>query len=638
MKTVVWLLVGTSVLAALAGARALAQEEVRPQIGAAKGAAPPPPAAGAIPQPGEPAPPPDGEAVPITRNLPTFTARPPGQYPRNPAVFLRGNPQGLKQSVSGFYLSLLRFAPVLGLFFLWVATTHWVDDDGQANKLSFEFWNTLVILGGVAGFMLVLNVPNFAIGFVAMSVAYGLPLGLYIRERNDHVPESAKVMTPAHIQKVVIRTLARLGVSIGGSKEARESALGPPIRFIGKSSTGKGDDEARARQAENSRGFLAAKELIYDAILRRSTDVHLEPKTEELSARYRIDGVMYPTEPFDRTVGDAIINIFKVLSAMDITEKRKPQDGSFRAELEGRLIDFRVATQGTRDGEKMSLRILDQSNSVSRLGELGMRKQLQDKIKEVIKQPHGMFLSCGPTGAGKSTTLYAALNELDSFQQNIITVEDPVEYKMKNVTQIEINTKAGQTFAGSLRSILRQDPDVVMIGEIRDDETARIACQAANTGHMVFSTVHANDTISALYRLIDLGVEPFLLSSALSGILGQRLVRKLCNDCKEGYKPKPDMLKQLGLPPDKVESFYRPPTNPESQCPTCAGLGYKGRVGVFELFVISDRIRDMVRENAPMTTIKAEARKNGMLYMKEEGLRLVAKGVTSIDELLANVK
>jgi type II secretory ATPase GspE/PulE/Tfp pilus assembly ATPase PilB-like protein len=497
-------------------------------------------------------------------------------------------------------------------------------------------WNSLVFLAGLFGFVVVFLLPVFALGFPLLLVAYGVPLGLYIKERNDRVPDSAKVMTPAHIQGLVIRGLARFGIHIAG-KAARDSALGPPIRFIGKSS-GKGDDDGRSKQAEKSRGFVAAKELVYDAIMRRATDVHLEPKEDEYSARYRIDGVMYPTEPFDRAMGESIINIFKVLGAMDITEKRKPQDGSFRAQLEKRLIDFRAASQGTREGEKVSIRILDQANSVNKIEQLGMRKQMTEQIREIINQPHGMFLSCGPTGAGKSTTLYAVLNDLDAYQQNIITVEDPVEYKIANVTQIEVNVKAGNTFPNALRSILRQDPDIVMIGEIRDAETAKIACQAANTGHMVFSTVHANDTISALYRIVDLGVEPFLLSSALSAILGQRLVRKLCDDCKERYAPKPELLKQAGLPPDKVDAFYRPPGNSEAPCPNCGGLGYRGRMGVFELLVITERLRDMVRENAPVSAIRAEARKNGMLYMKEEGLRLVVKGSTSMQELQVNVK
>jgi type II secretory ATPase GspE/PulE/Tfp pilus assembly ATPase PilB-like protein len=267
-----------------------------------------------------------------------------------------------------------------------------------------------------------------------------------------------------------------------------------------------------------------------------------------------------------------------------------------------------------------------------------MRKQLLDQILQVTHQPHGMFLSCGPTGAGKSTTLYAALSEIDAYESNIITIEDPVEYQMGNVTQIEINTKAGQTFAGSLRSVLRQDPDIVMIGEIRDSETAKIACQAATTGHMVFSTIHANDTTTAMFRLMDLGVEPFLLSSSLSAILGQRLVRKLCDECKEGYKPSPDLLQKTGLPAEKVDQFYRPPKQFGGTCPSCGGLGYLGRTGVFELLMVNDRIRDLIRENPNMTQIRAEARKAGMLYLREEGLRLLVKGITSIDELLRVVK
>lgn len=587
----------------------------------------------------QPAAPAGGNAGDAAQPAPVASSSPAsaGKFPRYPWAFHRGNHRE-KGSEAGWYINLWGYVPIIGLFFLFVHTTYWVSEDSQALKLNSEMWNMIVFLVGVVGFVAVFSLPMFLLGLLALLAAYGVPLGLYVHERNQRVPDSAKVMTPQHIQGLIIRGAARIGINLAPSKEARDSALGPPIKFIGKSATGKGEDDSRSKQAEKSRGFVAAKELVYDAIMRRATDIHLEPKEDEFAVRYRIDGVMIPAEPFDRAMGESIINIFKVLGTMDITEKRKPQDGSFRAQLEKRLIDFRAASQGTRDGEKMSLRILDQANSVSKMSQLGMRKQLQDQIKEIINQPHGMFLSCGPTGAGKSTTLYAALNELDAYQQNIITVEDPVEYKMTNVTQIEVNVKAGNTFANALRSILRQDPDVVMIGEIRDGETAKIACQAANTGHMVFSTVHANDTISALYRLTDLGVEPFLLSSALSAILGQRLVRKLCDDCKEAYTPKPEQLKQAGLPADKIESFYRPPTNPEVPCPTCNGMGYKGRMGVFELLIITERIRDMIRENAPVTAIRAEARKNGMLYMKEEGLRLVVKGQTSMQELTTNVK
>ncbi len=591
----------------------------------------------AVAQDAAPAVPPPAPAVPATLAPNTGPGAPYPPVPGN--AFYRGNRNSLSPlapPVVGNYISLWKFAPVVLLFFAWVHYGAWVGEDAASLKVRPALWNAVQMGTGVLAVLLGLTVPSLPGSLACALAAWGGPLALYIRERNERVPESGKVMTPAHIRKWSIRQLARLGIHIGTGK-AVEAVVGPPISFIGKTRTGAKDEKA-SRSVETSKGYMAARELVYDAILRRATDIHIEPNEDETSVRIRIDGVMYPTEPFDRPVGDAITNIFKVLSAMDITERRRPQDGSFGAVCEKREIDFRVASQGTRHGEKISLRILDQSNSVSTLEGLGMRKQLEEKLKEIITQPHGMFLSCGPTGAGKSTTLYAALNHIDRYENNIITVEDPVEYKMDGVTQIEINQKSGQSFAQSLKSILRQDPDVVMIGEIRDEETAKIACQAAATGHMVFSTVHANDSVSALFRILDLGVEPFMLGGSLSAVLAQRLARRLCPHCKEPYHPNPDFLKKAGLSTEKVKEFFRPPTNPEETCTHCGGLGYRGRVGVFELLNINERMRDMIRDKAAMSAIKAEARKDGMLYMKEEGLRLVVRGVTSVDELLRVVK
>lgn len=557
-------------------------------------------------------------------------------FPPFPGAFYRGSHPTDRKFV-GFYFNNLRLLYLLGIFALWIWTSDWIDNDARDLKVRPRIWNTIILFSGLGGFLIALCSPTPLLSFLSMTSGYAIPMGFYVAERNKRVPESSKVLTPRHLSTVGTRFLNRFGFRFGPRDSRGHSSSGPPIRLIGKSGKGAGEVD-RSRQVESSSGYISARELIFDAILRRATDVHLEPKQDEMSVRLRIDGVMYPAEPFDRSTGDALINIFKVLSAMDITERRKAQDGSFRAEMEGREIDFRVATQGLQGGEKMVIRILDQGATARTLIDLGMRKQLVEQMNDIVSQPHGMFLTCGPTGAGKSTTLYAGLKEINAYENNIITVEDPVEYKMENVTQIEINTKAGQTFANALRSILRQDPDVVMIGEIRDGETAKIACQAANTGHMVFSTVHANDTIAALFRLIDLEVEPFLLASSLSAVLGQRLVRKLCVDCRTAYKPSADILQKLGLPADKVERFFRPPKDPDDTCPTCNGLGYVGRVGVFELLVINDRLRDLIRETPNMSAIKAEARKNGMLYMKEEGLRLVVKGTTSLDELLRVVK
>src|SRR5262245_15748452 len=540
----------------------------------------------------------------------------------------------------GMYLNLLKFLPVLAIFLLWAWTSYWVDDDTkELNNPKFETWNTALFFSGILGFALVWAIPIFLISFTLLLLSYFVPLLSYVYVRNQMVPDDAKVLTPYHIGEVVNSLMNKAGMrGIFNRADSGVDRSGPPIEFVGKSQGAQKADPSRVAQASESRSFMSAKELVYDAVLRRATDIHFEPTNEQLSIRYRIDGILHAAEPFDRPTGDAVINVFKVLSALDISEKRKPQDGSFGAKLEGRELEFRVATSGSKSGEKMVMRILDNAAGVSRLDDAGLRPKLVQEIRTLVTQPHGMFLCCGPTGSGKTTTLYACLREIDRFQRNIITVEDPIEYHLDNITQMEINTKSGQTFAGSLRSILRQDPDVIMIGEIRDQETATIACQAATTGHMVFSTVHANDTVTALFRLLDLGVEPFMIASALTAVLGQRLVRVLCENCKEPYKPKPEFLKKANLPADKVEFFYRRPAEPGQVCPQCGGTGYLGRTGIFELLVITDSMRDMIRENPSINAIKAEARKNGMIYLQEDGLRQVIQGKTSIDELLRVVK
>ena len=540
----------------------------------------------------------------------------------------------------GNYLHLLKFIPVLLIYLLWVKTTDWVDDDcKELNNVRFETWNSVVFATGVLGLAMVWVIPIYFVGLSLLLLCYFAPILTYVYVRNQVVPDDRKVLTPYHLGEVMNGVMNKMGMKgFFNRGDSGESKTGPPIFFIGKGQGGKVDND-RVAKAEESRSYMSCKELVYDAVLRRATDIHLEPTADQMSVRYRIDGILHAAEPFDRPTGDAVLNVFKVLAAMDISEKRKPQDGSFGAKLEAREIDFRVATSGSKSGEKMVMRILDNASSVGRLEEVGLRPKLVSEVRALVTQPHGMFLVCGPTGAGKSTTLYASIREIDKFQKNIITVEDPIEYHLDGITQMEINTKSGQTFAGSLRSILRQDPDVIMIGEIRDQETAMIACQAATTGHMVFSTVHSNDLDhEALFRLLDLGVEPFMIASALTCVLGQRLVRMLCEACKEPYKPKPEFLKKANLPIDKVDVFYRKPAEPEQVCPQCGGTGYLGRTGIFELLVITEPMRDLIRENPSINAIKAEARKNGMIYLQEDGLRQVIQGRTSIDELLRVVK
>jgi general secretion pathway protein E len=554
--------------------------------------------------------------------IPAFAQE--GDFPRGP----------------GFYFNSIKIVLLVLVYLAWVRTCWWVDRDTAELGLPTDTWNPLLFGAGVLGLVVVWLMPWFLLSFALLLALYLAPSLAYVNLRNQAVPETDRVLTGPHLARMAEKYL-RIKIGSGDYTEERD---GPPIRFVGKSSRGE-EDDVRVARAENSKGYKGAREMVYEAIVSRATDIHMEPTKEEMTVRYRVDGILQPADPFSRSMGDAVINIFKVLGDLDITEKRKPQDGSFSAELEGRVVDFRLATAGSVAGEKLVMRILDKEKAKFDLTRLGMRDRMRETIHQIADQPHGMLIVCGPTGSGKSTTLYCCMSEIDRYQKNVITVENPVEYQIDNVTQIEINPKAGKTFASELRSILRQDPDVIYVGEIRDQETAEIACQAAQTGHMVFTTLHANDTVTALGRLIDLGVQPFMVASAVSAILGQRLVRVLCPKCKVKYKPNPEMLRKANLPSDKIKHFYRPPESPEElpeemegQCSHCGGSGYYGRTGIYELLVITDRIKDMIRENPNFNAIKQEAVKNGMKYLQEDGLRQVIDGKTSIQELLRVAK
>ena len=538
----------------------------------------------------------------------------------------------------GFYFSIAKLVTLAAVYLAWVATCRWVDQDAADLDLPTETWSTLLFLAGAVGLLIVWLLPWYWISLLLLIVLFATAALAYVNLRNQRVPDEERLLTSRHLRELAARYLK---LRFGSGDD--DDVSGVEVEFIGKSSKGE-EDAGRVARVASSRGYKAAKEMVYEALQRRATDIHLEPTREELTVRFRIDGILHPADPFGRTMGESVINIFKVLADLDITEKRKPQDGGLSARVNGRHIDFRVATSGSVVGEKLVMRILDKSQQLIDLTQLGMRDRFRDQINGIAQQPHGMLIVCGPTGAGKSTTLYACLSEIDRYQKNVITVENPVEYRIENVTQIEINPKAGKTFAGELRSILRQDPDVIYIGEIRDQETAEIACQAAQTGHMVLTTLHANDTVTALGRLIDLGVQPFMVADAVSAILGQRLVRLLCPKCKVRYKPNADLLRKANLPADKIKFFYRPPDSaddgdgraggqPEA-CSHCGGTGYFGRTGIFELLIITDKIRDLIRDNPNLNAIRQEAVKNGMKYLQEDGLRQVIEGRTSIQELL----
>jgi type II secretory ATPase GspE/PulE/Tfp pilus assembly ATPase PilB-like protein len=550
----------------------------------------------------------------------------------------------------GFYFDPYKLGATAIFLLVWVKVCAWIDLDAHHLKIYPVFWNGIVLAGGLVGFLLIWISPFFWVSAVLFGILVGAPAYWYITVRNRRAPADERLFTKEHLLGMVSKVGVRKKRGPGGKEEKEEV----PIRFVSRSTVGEVEDTARVERVQQSKGYKAALEMVWNAIQKRATDIHLEPTANDMPVRLRIDGIMTNAKPFTRAMGDAVVNIFKVLCNLDITEKRKPQDGSFSAQVEDRVVEFRVATAGSVVGEKLVMRILDASAALADLGHVGMTESMQSEVRDLIGRPHGLFLVCGPTGSGKSTTLYACLHEIDRFQQNVITVENPVEYRLDGVTQIEVNAKQGKTFAGELRSILRQDPDVILIGEIRDKETAEIACQAAQTGHLVFSTVHANDSVTAIARMIDLGTPPFMLSSALIGILSQRLVRKLCKKCRKRVRPSAETLRKLKIDADAVRYLYRaydaaedaPKKNEEDDegdeddkpqvkvCSACGGTGYTKRTGIFDLLVVNEKISDLIKANPNVQEIRQVAVNAGLKTLFEDGARLVIDGETSIQELL----
>jgi type IV pilus assembly protein PilB len=367
--------------------------------------------------------------------------------------------------------------------------------------------------------------------------------------------------------------------------------------------------------------------ILDEALRAGASDIHLEPFEDSCAVRLRVDGELRALTPPTKAQFIPVISRFKILAKMDIAEKRIPQDGAIAVQAGVKRVDLRVSTVPTVYGEKMVMRILDKGAIPIELTGLGFDERQSKDLIESIQMPHGLMLVTGPTGSGKSTTLYACLNQLNEPNTNICTVEDPVEYKFKGINQVQVKTQVGLTFAGALRAFLRQDPDVIMVGEVRDQETAGICLRAALTGHFVLSTIHTNDSLSAVNRLTDMGIEPFLLASTLRVLEAQRLIRRLCKECREPYECNPDTAKLHGL--EAGEKLYRP-----KGCDVCRGSGYKGRVGVFEVVRITPRMASLIQSRAPLPELRSSAREQGMKLLIDSGMDKVRAGITSLEEVL----
>lgn len=406
-------------------------------------------------------------------------------------------------------------------------------------------------------------------------------------------------------------------------------------KTVGEEEEAEKIEDILNRAASDDEGpIIQLMNMVFQQAMReRASDIHIEAAEDRVAFRFRVDGVLKEITSAPKRFHSAIVVRVKIMSNLNIAEKRIPQDGRIRFKFAGRDIDVRVATAPAVYGERITMRILDQQAILLDLKDLGFNERHYRVITHAITQPHGIILVTGPTGSGKSTTLYACLNRINTPEKNILTVEDPVEYQLPGISQMAVNSKIGLTFASGLRSYLRHDPDVIMVGEIRDQETADIAIQAALTGHLVFSTLHTNDAAGAFTRLIDMGVEPFLVSSSLELAMAQRLVRRLCPMCKLPYEPSREELEEIGITRDQIERIggvlYKP-----CGCRECNNSGYKGRTAIYEMMVINDAIRRYVMQRADAATIKREAEANGMTSLRADGIEKVLAGMTSIPEIL----
>ena len=429
------------------------------------------------------------------------------------------------------------------------------------------------------------------------------------------------VADPAQVEAGVVRVYG----------EATSSSLEDLLGEFGEVDTAAVTDEDVTKQASQAPIIRFVDLVLQEGVKAKASDIHFEPFETEFRIRLRIDGSLYEMAPPPKNLASAVIARVKVLSSLNIAERRIPQDGRIKTTISGRQIDLRVSTLPTQFGESVVLRILDKTVVNLSLEALSMQDDIKEGIRAMVGRPNGIFIVTGPTGSGKTTTLYSALREVNTEDVKILTAEDPVEYEVEGIMQVPINHQVGLTFAAALRSFLRQDPDTIMVGEIRDIETAQIAVQASLTGHVVLSTLHTNDAPGAVTRLIDMGLEPFLISASLEGVLAQRLLRRICKTCRTPYEPDKDVVNMLDVDALEIanKKFYF-----GKGCPDCNRSGYKGRQGLFELMTINDQLRSLITQKAPTLVLKQKAVESGMRPLREDGLRCIFDGHTSIEEVL----
>jgi type II secretory ATPase GspE/PulE/Tfp pilus assembly ATPase PilB-like protein len=540
----------------------------------------------------------------------------------------------------GFYFSLFKIALVCALFFLWVKTTDWVSQDCLRLSLNYLIWNSVVFGIFAAAFLLIWILPWFEVGYGLMVVAYLAPLGVYLIIRNKAVEAHQRVLTPDHLRHVFADVAGLLGVKISTEKKY-DYQKGPPVQF--KASAGGGrDGEANILLARRSPGYVPTKELVADMLDRRGDSTMLEFTPQNVGVRFQIDGVWHNVDPLERANGDLILAVLKTMAGLDANERVKRQEGMFPADYKGVHYGVKLQSRGVETGEQAVLHFHPTKAPVHTLEELGMRAKTQEQLKELLNQTKGFVLFSSMPYGGLSNLFDAALKSCDRYMRDFAAVENVNhrEHDIENIQVTTYNSANKETPLAALEKIVRTYPNALVVRTLTDVETAKFLCEQVGEDRLILTSIRAKDAAETLLRVLMLKVPPKDFVNVVSGVVCVRLIRKLCDECKEEYPAPPEILQQFGIPAGKVQSLYRPPTqaDPKKPCEKCQGIGYYGRTGLFELIVVDDGLREVLIKSPKLDLVRAAARRGGMKTFQEEGLVLVVKGVTSLVELQRALK
>ncbi len=544
----------------------------------------------------------------------------------------RGFPYG-----PGFYLSATKIALCWFVFCFWVYSSEFVNFQGQRRKYRYVRWNNLVFFTFVPSFILVWFIPIFWLSFPLMLLAWIVPLTLFIRHYNRDVPYDEQVMTGPHLRFWFAGVVAPLGIKIEAERRSPDELIA--VKLVAKGGESSTHDGANLLQAKESPVFNLTRELLVDVFARRGEALMLDYTQQAVGVRIQVDGLWTNGEPLDRETGDGMLAVLKIISSLNPGERRKRQQGEFEASYGKKKYTCTITTQGTKTGERALIQFDDGASQFEKLPDLGMREKMVDQVREILAHNEGFFLISAPPGAGLTATIAGALGSADRYTRDFKAVEDKqnLEAPIENIEQVTYDSAAGESPDSILPQLLLKHPDVIVCRDLVNLQTVDILCGQAE-GRLVISSIRAKDCVEALLRVLAFKAEPEKFANVVTGVINQRLVRRLCDTCKEAYAPQPQLLKKLGLPAGRVEALYRPPQQPEEVCPDCGGMGYLGRIGVFELLVVGDHMRQYLAKGAKLDVLRKVARKEGMRSLQEEGILLVAKGVTSLPELMRVLK